>query len=226
MRRHRLLAVALAVGLVLTAVAPASAATPAGDDRYFDALVDADPVSWVTDAVIEVVAIRGAVQQTVARYQTSPGNASQYASNTSATFNEHSTAITAHVSHRLTPTSEYDVFAVYFHDRHGRNVTRYVVTDVANGSYTAARMVTPAAFDARNRSVDYQVSLDWFAARHAATELHAYVTGPVAANESLSPARQAELVSTYGDGVRSPLWGRPLQANADSDTAGDSGGVF
>ncbi len=142
---------------------------------------------------------------TYAAYLGDEANATTYAEDFTNTFNEHNASLETFVSERLTADTNHDVFAVYFHDREDGNVTRYVVSDVENGSWTNARVLTPAEFDATNRTVDQWVSLDWYQSRAAGDELETFVDEHAEPNEDFSPGDKAAYLAKYG-APESSMW--------------------
>ncbi|MFC4553542.1 MULTISPECIES: hypothetical protein [Halorussus] len=131
------------------------------------------------------------------------GSAIEYANDFQSEFNSNNKSIESYASERLNPTTGYDTFAVYFHDKSGANVTRYVVADVSNGSWSNARVVAST-----NRSVDHWISADWYASKHTADELDTFVEEYAELNQGLTRGYQLKLVAKYGSGLESDMWAR------------------
>jgi|GEM_PF-1006998 len=139
------------------------------------------------------------------------GQATEYADSVEERLHGSNESIRAYINERVSASADYDAFRVYFHDRDGNNVTRFVVATVDNGSYASGpRMLTPAEFEDTGRTADHWVSLDWYASRHAADELDSFVTEFVTPGENVSRSTQARLLSQYRGSITSSLWGDEL----------------
>lgn len=187
------------------AAAPALAQSSDDEGSYFDPIVtdDGEP-GWLASFVMDATSTASRLYTSAT---TDPGNASQYASNTAATFNANNSSIEAYASERLNADSSHDVFAVHFHDRAGNNATRYVVSTVSNGDYSDARMLTPSEFSDTDRTVDYQVELDWYASKNANAELEHFIMNYAKRGENVTKSYRAEMLAKYGGGITSGLWG-------------------
>jgi hypothetical protein len=213
MTRKRALTAGALVVLVVAASLPLGFTTPAAaqdstdDSSFFDSLVTSDDgePGFVQRLLLEVTSLGS---RTVDQYTSSPGNATQYAEDTTETFNANNESIETYVSERLTVVTDYDVYAVHFHDRAGNNVTRYVVSTANTdaGSYENARMLTPSEFENANRSTDYEVELDWFVSKHANSELEHFVDEYATTGDDLSTGYKASRIAKYGSGINSGLW--------------------
>jgi len=202
----RRLFVALLVVTAFVGAGSAGVAAQSDDGAFFDGLIADDDDQGILEEVgIWVAGATSGASRTYAAYLGDEANATTYAEDFTNTFNEHNASLETFVSERLTADTNHDVFAVYFHDREDGNVTRYVVSDVENGSWTNARVLTPAEFDATNRTVDQWVSLDWYQSRAAGDELETFVDEHAEPNEDFSPGDKAAYLAKYG-APESSMW--------------------
>jgi hypothetical protein len=217
--RHGILLVVVVIAGVVAA--PTAAGQTADDDSYFDALIASDTsgdqglLSSVTERAGRLfIEVSSGVNRLQARYLSAvpvigddtTGNATQYASTVTETFNANNGTIQSYVNARVAADRDHDVFAVYFSDREGGNVTRYVVSTVHNGSYHDLRMLTPAEFDNTNRAVEHHVVLDWYASQHANRELDTFVSEYASPSKDLTTSYKARMITEYGGGIQSSLW--------------------
>ena len=204
-RKRTLLVVALVLAAAVPAVSGGALAQSSSDEgSFFDPLVsDSGGPGWFSSLWLSA---QSEIAQRWASYTTDPGNATKYADGTMQTFNANNKSIAAYVNERLTVDTDHDVFAVHFQDRSGNNVTRYVVSTVANESYTDSRMLTPSEFDATGRSTDYAITMDWYVSSHANEELETFVTEYASTGENLSTTYKVEMLAKYGGGISSGLW--------------------
>lgn len=214
-RKRTLFVAALVVVAAIPAAsggAFAQSSDDSGDESYFDALVSDDGEDGYIESFTRGFAQQGAdisswVSKTYASYTTDPGDATEYANATMATFNSNNESIAAYANDRLAVDTDHDVFAVHFNDRAGNNFTRYVVSTATNDTYTNARMLAPSQFGAANRSVDYHVTMDWYASSNANSELETFVEEYASTGDNLTSTYKAEMLATYGGGsVTSGLW--------------------
>jgi len=206
------LIVALLVVTAFVGAGSMSVAAQSDDSVFFDGLIaDDDDQGLLEEAGIWVAGATSGASRTYAAYLGEEANASTYAADFSTAFNEHNASLEAFASERLTADTNHDVFAVHFHDREDGNVTRYVVSDVENGSWTNARVLTPAEFDATNRTADQWVSLDWYQSRAAGDELETFVEEHAEPNKDLSPGDKASYLAKYG-APESSMWNTTEEA--------------
>lgn len=211
--------IGFAILLVMSMVAVASPVAAQSDDApFFDGLVDGEA------SIVDTVASKAAgFSGWIARQEfglsvadlgddSDTGNATTYAESFQTEFNDHNESIETYANQRLNATDDYDVFVVYFHDKDGGNVTRYVVANASNGNWSNARVVTPTQFEDLNRSEDHWISADWYASKYAGDELDGFVEDYAKPNEDLTKRSQLTLVAKYGTGLESDLW------NSESDT--------
>jgi len=208
----RRLIVALLVVTAFVGAGSMGVAAQSDDGAFFGGLIaDDDDQGILEEAGIWIADATSGPSRTYAAYLGDEANASTYAEEFTATFNEHNESLEAFASERLTADTNHDVFAVHFHDREEGNVTRYVVSDVENGSWTNARVLTPAEFDATNRTADQWVSLDWYQSRAAGDELETFVDEHAEPNEDLSPGDKAVYLAKYG-APESSMWNTTEEA--------------
>lgn len=210
-QRPRARGVALALVVVLaTATVPAAVVGQSDDDEksFIDAAVD-DEDDDLSAMLARALAERtGGAAKFIARLTTpDDATAADYAANATETFNDENVTIESWANEQLEASSDRDVFRVCFHDRDDGAATRYVVANVSNGSWTDTRVVTPSTFDGLNRTVDYNVSLDWYASQNADDELATFVEKFAVQEQNISSAYRARKAATYGDSVESDLWG-------------------
>lgn len=198
------------VGVVMLALVATPVAAQSDQGFIGDLIEDGDQGQdgIAADIAIEVAEIGGEIARTSAALglgdEASDATASEYASEATTAFNDHNETLQAVANANVDATTDNDVFAVYFHDRDGGNVTRYIVADVVDGEYESVRMVTPTEFNDTNRTQDHYVSLDWYASGNAAAEIDAFAEAhQTDANVSRSEA--AALYGEYGSGVESDL---------------------
>lgn len=207
-RTNVLTSIAFAALLAASAAAPPANAA-SNDETFFDGLVEDSEVGIAEQALIQVSELTGWIARKDVPFvgsDSKPGNATQYARDFEQEFNQHNGSIESYASNRLNADTNHDVFAVYFHDKAGHNVTRYVVSDVVNGSWQNARAVNETEFQSLNRSVDHWVSLDWYQSRHAAGELDQFVTDYASTGDDLPAGYRAKLLAKYG-APQSDMWG-------------------
>jgi hypothetical protein len=218
--RHAILLVVVVVGAVIAAPTATGQSAGDADDGYFDALVtsDDDPDGVLSELAADAgrlfIEFSSAANRLQARYLSdvplvgpeSSGNATEYAEAVRLTFNAHDQTLQQYVNARVDADPTHDVFAVYFTDREGGNVTQYVVASVSNDSYRSLVMLTPSEFKAVNRSVDHSVTLDWYVSRHANRELEAFITEYAAPQKDLTTTYKARMITEYGGGLESSLW--------------------
>ncbi len=207
MSRALVLATLLVVASVGgAAVAPAGVAAEDDDGSFFDGLVDDDDDSMLASAGKWLAGGTSGFSRWYAKtFGESEGNATDHAKAFTTEFNRHNETIEAYANERVEADSDHDVFAVYFHDREGNNVTRYVVANASNGNWSNTRVLTPAEFDETNRTQDQYVSLDWYQSRAAADELDTFVEEYAESNENLSKSYRAKLLAKYG-APESSMW--------------------
>ncbi len=203
MTRALLLATMLVIASVGgAAVAPAGVAAQEDDGSFFDGLVSEEGGSfgaWVAEQT------GGFSRWYASTFGDDEGNATEYANSFAEEFNRENETIEAFANQRLEADDQHDVFAVYFHDQEGNNVTRYVVANASNGNWSNARVLTPSEFNATNRTQDQYVTLDWYQSRNAAPELEVFVEEYAEPNENLSTGYRAKLLAKYG-APESSMW--------------------
>jgi len=209
---RRLFVALLVVTAAIGAGSMGVAAQSDDDGAFFDGLIADDDDQGILEEVgIWAAGATSGVSRTYAAYLGEEANATTYAKDFTTAFNEHNASLEAFASERLTADTNHDVFAVHFHDREEGNVTRYVVSDVANGSWTNARVLTPTQFDETNRTADQWVSLDWYQSRAAGDELEAFVEEHAEPNEDLSRGDKASYLAKYG-APESSMWNTTEEA--------------
>jgi hypothetical protein len=204
MKRHLLVAM-----LVVTAAIGAGSmgvAAQEDDGAFFDGLVaDDDDGGLLASAGKWLAGATSGLSRTYAAYVGDEANASTYAADFEAAFNEHNGSLEAFANERLTADTNHDVFVLHFHDRSDGNVSRYVVSDVENGSWTNARVLNQSEFEATNRTADQWISLDWYQSRAAGDELETFVDEHAEPNEDLTTGDRAALLAKYG-APESSMW--------------------
>lgn len=184
------------------AIAPASVAAQSEEDddgSFFDGLVSDDDDSFLASAGKWLAGGTSGFSRWYAKtFGDDEGNATVYADEFAETYNAENATIEAYANERITADDQHDVFAVYFHDRKGNNVTRYVVANASNGDWTNSRVLTPSEFNATNRTQDQYVSLDWYQSRAAAEELDEFVEEYAEPDENLSTTYRAKMLAKYG----------------------------
>ena len=197
-----LLVVAAAIGAGSTAVAAQSE----DDSAFFDGLVaDDDDSDLLAGAGAWFAGATSGISRTITAYTADEESASTYASDFKAEFNDHNESLEAFANERITADTDHDVFVLNFHDRKEGNVSRYVVSDVENGSWTNTRVLSQPGFEATNRTADQWISLDWYQSRAAGEELAAFVDEHAEPNESLSTGDKAAYLGKYG-APESSMW--------------------
>ncbi len=196
MTRALLLAVMLVIASVGgAAVAPAGVAAQEDDGSFFDGLVSEEGGSFGAWVAAQT---SGFSRWYASTFGDDEGNATEHANAFAEEFNRENATIEAYANERLTADTDHDVFAVYFHDQEGNNVTRYVVANASNGNWSNSRVLTPSEFNATNRTQDQYVSLDWYQSRNAEPELDAFVEEYAEPNENLSTGYRAKMLAKYG----------------------------
>lgn len=196
----------LVVGAAIGGASMGVTAQSDDDGAFFDGLVgDGDDQGLLEEAGVWIAEATSGASRTYAAYLGDEANASSYASDFETEFNENNASLEAFASERLTADTNHDVFVLYFHDREEGNVSRYVVSDVENGSWTNARVLTKSEFDATNRTADQWVSLDWYQSRNADDELAEFVDEHAEPNEDLSTTDKAGYLAKYG-APESSMW--------------------
>lgn len=199
----------LALLVVTAAIGAGSVGVAAQEDddgAFFDGLIaDDDDGGLLEGAGVWLAGATSGISRTVAAYTGDENTASSYASDFEAQFNEHNESLENFANERLTADTNHDVFVLYFHDQNDGNVSRYVVSDVEDGSWTSARVLNQSEFEATNRTADQWVSLDWYQSRNAADELAEFVQEHAEPNEDLSTSDKAAYLAKYG-APESSMW--------------------
>jgi hypothetical protein len=202
MKRSLLLSVMLITAMVGgAAVAPANVAAQEDDGSFFDGLVSGEGGigAWLASQT------GGFSRWFASTFGDDEGNATEHADAFAEEFNAENATIEAYANQRLNADDQHDVFAVYFHDRDGGNVTRYVVANASNGNWSNSRVLTPAEFNATNRTQDQYVSLDWYQSEAAGDELDEFVEEYAEPYENLSTGYRAKILAKYG-APESSMW--------------------
>lgn len=198
--------IVLAVLLVASTVAVPTTATATADGSFFDGLVaDESRVTIPQKVGNFVMGLTSWVARQKAALGDDPGNATRYANEFQSEFNTQNATIEAYASARLNASAAHDVYRLNFTDREGNVVTRYLVSDVRNGSWQNVRVVTPTRFQQLNRSVDHWVAFDWYQSRNAASELDQFVDEYARPNRDLTKGYRASMLAKYG-APTSDLW--------------------
>lgn len=211
------LSLLLIAAALLAATAPV-AAQSSGDDPLFDGVLsNADENATTGQKVAKTMSdVSGSIarlQDTIAERfgfgdETAEQNATTYANDFDQAVESNNKTIREYSNQRLSPGSEHEVFAVYFHDKDGNNVTRYVVTTVSDGNWTdGPRVLTPSEFSETNRSQDQWISLDWYASKHSADVTEEFVDEFASQDKDVTRTKRVSLVSKYGSGLKSSMWG-------------------
>lgn len=205
MRRQLLVALLVATAAI-GAGSMGVAAQSEDDSAFFDDLVAEDDDEGLLEGTgTWFVGMTSGITRTITAYVGSSEAASTYASDFEAEFNDHNESLEAFANERVAADTDHDVFVLYFHDRNDGNVSRYVVSDVENGSWTNARVLTQSEFEATNRTADQWISLDWYQSRAAGDELAEFVDEHAEPNESLSTVDKAAYLGKYG-APESSMW--------------------
>jgi hypothetical protein len=208
---RRLVSVLCVLLLVATVAAPPVAAEDGEDDFFADLAGDDDDDSVLPstrDVALFVAGITGGIARLDVPFvgDEPTGNATTHAQGFTDAFNDNNETIESYANDRLTASTAYDTFVVHFTDDEGGNVSRYVVADVANGTYRDARVLTPSEFDATNRTVDHYVAADPYVSRHAAAEVETFVEDYAEPNETVPSSQRAAWLAEYGSGLESGMW--------------------
>lgn len=205
---------ALVVALLLVA-APISAA-PVGanhesDSAFFDGLVGDEKGTLTAQIGAEVVEQAGGIMRSVDKTfdDDLDADADRYAERLTDEFNSESDDLAPYANDRLDFGANYNTFRLCLHDRDGGSATRYAVWDISDGEATNPRMLTPSEFNDTGRTVDWNISMDWYASKHAAEELDAFVEEFAEPDEDITKSYRTEMVGRYGSGLQSGLWGQP-----------------
>lgn len=201
----------------MAATTPVTAQS-SGDDPLFDGVLsNADENATTGQKVAKTMAdVSGSIarlQDTLAEKvgfgdESGEENATTYADDLDQAVESNNETIRNYANQRLSPSSEHEVFAVYFHDKEGNNVTRYVVTSVSDGNWTdGPRVLTPSEFDEPNRSHDQWISLDWYASKHSSEVTEEFVDDFATEDKDVTRTKRVSLVSKYGSGIKSSMWG-------------------
>ena len=195
--------------LVVGSIAAGPAAAQTDDDPFGGVLDEDSTVGSIAQTVIEATGGLARVQDRVSTaLDDDPATATDHADAFEATVEGNNDTIRTYANERLTLDSDDEVFRIYVHDRDGGNETRYVVTSANDGNWTdGPRVLTQSEFDATDRSVNHWISLDWYASKHADDATQTFVTDYAATDTNVSSSYRLEMVSKYGDGIKSDLWG-------------------
>lgn len=204
----------MAVLLISTAVAPTAAAP--GDEDFFNNLVtdgDQGEDGIMADAAAEVATFTGRIARAragsdlplIGDADSESGNATTYAQDATEAFNENNQTLEEIANANTDASTDHDVWAVYFHDQEGNNVTRYVVADVVDSEYQNARMLNESEFNDTGRSQDHYLSLDWYASRNADEEIEAFVDEFGSGDHNITRSYGAKMYAEYGSGVDSDV---------------------
>ncbi len=203
---RRLFLALLVVTAAIGAGSMGVAAQSDDDGAFFDDLVaDDDDDGLLKSAGVWIAGATSGISRTIAAYTGDENDAGAYAEDFETEFNENNESLEAFASERLTADTNHDVFVLHFSDREDGNVSRYVVSDVENGSWTNARVLTPSEFETTNRTADQWISLDWYQSRNAGDELAEFVDDHAEPNEDLSAADKASYLAKYG-APESSMW--------------------
>lgn len=209
MTTTRRVAAALTVLAVLgSAVAlPGVVAASHEDGTFVDDLVDSDSA---TSVGLWLAKRTGTSAKWWAAFTTDTEGetASEYAADLRREFNAENESIGDYANDNLDASTDRDVFRVCTNDQEDGHDVVYLVSNASSGEWRNERMVTADEFSSLNRSVDYNVSLDWYASRNADEELDAFVETFAEPGENLSATYRAKMVAQYGDSVESDLWGQ------------------
>lgn len=208
--QHYALALAVLITVATVGVAPAVATheDDTDDGSFVDGLVS-EQCTW-TEVACLTASNTGKLSKWYADLTTDTDGetADQYAADLQQEFNAESADLQALGNDELDASTSRDVFRVCLNDQQDGHAERYVVSNISNGDWTDTRMVNQSTFDSLNRSVDHNVSLDWYASRNAADELEAFDEKFADDRKNVSKTYHAKMVAEYGDSVQSDLWGQ------------------
>lgn len=213
-QRKTITALLFSIVLLGAAVGPVAAAP--GDQSFFGNLAksgDQGQDGIAADAAAEVAQLSGQIARARAATDipilgddsAEAGNATAYAQDATTAFNNNNKTIADIANANADASTKHDVWVVYFHDRDGGNVTRYVVADVSNNNYTNVRMLTPSEFNDTGRSQDHHLSLDWYASRNADEEIQKFTDKFGSGDHNISRSYGARMWAEYGSGVESDV---------------------
>lgn len=206
MIQNRLIAIALAALLVLSAVgaAPLAIADHNESDAsgVFDGVVtvendSSDSEGTMAKARRAVSRVAGAASGALSRLtdRGTDQTASEAAQSAEDTFNANNQTIQSYVNARSDASEDANVLELTF-DIEGETATRYVVSDVNGTDYDNATMVSETT-----RTVDETCALEAQAADNAGAELQTFVDEFASDGTDLSPSYQGRLASQYGGEV-------------------------
>jgi len=204
--------VALAVAVVLATVAGGGVAAADTDRTTFvDAALDGKDNDWSAIAARTLAAQTGGLAKFIAKYtaEETEANASTYADDLRGELNQEAGDLQGYANAQFAASTDHDVFRVCTHDQDGGAATLYLVSNASNGSWANTRAVTPSEFKQLNRSVDANVSLDWYASRNADEEVDLFVDKFADGGEAtnISQTYRAKKAAQYGDSVTTGLLG-------------------
>lgn len=129
-------------------------------------------------------------------------NATQYADDFQQSFNSNNQTLIEYANSRMNASADREVIAIEFTDVNGNTDTRYLVSTVDNESYQSAKIV-----ESTDRSVDENISADWYVSRHASDELDSFISTYAEPDEDFSNSYYTTMVAKYGGGLNGSLWG-------------------
>jgi len=205
--------VALAVAVVLATVAGGGVAAAETDRATFvDAALDGKDNDWSAVASRAIAARTGGLAKWVASLSAETdddANATTYADDLRSELNQESDDLQAYANAQFDASTDHDVFRICTHDQDEGAAMLYLVANASDGTWNNTRAVTSSEFSQLNRSVDANVSLDWYASRNADEEVDTFVDKFADGDEPKNITRtyRAKKAGQYGESVTTGLLG-------------------
>jgi hypothetical protein len=201
---NRTLTVLLAVLVATSALTGVVVAQSSEDTSFVDKLVepgDQGTDGILADAALAAARLSSTPDRVIADWFGDEGNATQYAQNFKQTFNANNQTITKYTNERINASTSLDVLAVTFSDKSGHESTVFLVANASTNQYQNVRVVNDTT-----RTVDENLTADWYLSRNAASELDAFVTDYADPGEDLSNSYKVSMVAQYGGSVSGSIW--------------------
>lgn len=198
--------VLLSALLVIVAVAPG--AVVAQDDSIWDGFSEDEDEVSITDRIsianAEVAALLDRISYSVSSRTTSDdadARATEYADAFANTFAEHNETLETYTNDRFTgDASQYNVIAFEF-VVDDAETTRYLVADV---NATDDTFHNSSIVGQTDRSVDYTITLEEYAAKNAADELDYFAEEYAAENRGIDKQLLTRMANRYAGDIELP----------------------
>jgi len=206
MTRHTRVAALLALLVAFAAVVPAGVV--AQEDSIWDGFGDDDEDVSITERVSivneEIGAYLDKAQYTAASFtteETEADRAERYGTEFADTYREHNETLETYANSRFSGNaSEYDVIAFEF-TVGDATANRYLIAD-ANDS--TANFSNSRVVNATDRSVDYEIGLNEFAAKNAPAELEYFASEYAAEDRDIDTKLLVRMSKRYGGDITLP----------------------